>query len=502
MNKRLKETLNNWLIDFKYLQKLAVNVPDCPEDTEELTSARDSLGEQYYSSQLFHCTRDLRDDLIAAKETDPEILGMAAAIRTFVTGLVPESHEDCLFAIDELARTGRCSEIVGFIEILCRGVAGGDKDAPSDGVPKAGSAEREETALPSDGDGVGINTECFSVCDKTLTGFDTLAGITSVVIPEELGIHNIGANAFEGAEITEIVIPKGISYIGPYAFSNCTKLQKLQLPSTLKAISEYAFYNCRSLEKLRIPGSVKDIGQEAFKHCSCLKTLVLPSELTYIEKGCFEMCTSLEKVVWPKALRFVGARAFMGCGSLKKMVLPEPTTYVGSRAFDGCKNLESFTLLADPRHVKFTSDCFGTPKTEALDKAKREFLLTGGCITEQIYDDTGSDDSTKSASWVYDLAKQILDTVAAFYSVPVEEICGRKNSPKLRRVRYVAAHCLHKDTTLRPEEIGQMLGGRDKSIVLTADKTIENAEEGFKDEVQRLQVRIYYECDLYRYEKD
>ena len=92
--------------------------------------------------------------------------------------------------------------------------------------------------------------------------------------------------------------------------------------------------------------------------------------------------------------------------------------------------------------------------------------------------------------------------MAAFYSVPVEEICGRKNSPKLRRVRYVAAHCLHKDTTLSPDEIGQMLGGRDKSIVLTADKTIENAEEGFKDEVQRLQVRIYYACDLYRYEKD
>jgi hypothetical protein len=56
--------------------------------------------------------------------------------------------------------------------------------------------------------------------------------------------HNLYLN---GALVTDLVIPDGVTSIGSYAFYNCTSLTSVTLPSGVTSIGSYAFYNCSKL---------------------------------------------------------------------------------------------------------------------------------------------------------------------------------------------------------------------------------------------------------------
>ena len=71
-------------------------------------------------------------------------------------------------------------------------------------------------------------------------------------------------------DITEIVIPEGITTIEMRAFAECANLKKVVLPSTIKMIGHAAFKNCTSLAAINIPtGTI--IESEVFEGCKNLK---------------------------------------------------------------------------------------------------------------------------------------------------------------------------------------------------------------------------------------
>ena len=65
-------------------------------------------------------------------------------------------------------------------------------------------------------------------------------------------------------EITDLVIPEGVTTIGDYAFYNCSGLTSVTIPGSVTTIGDFAFYNCSGLTSVTIPGSVKTIGNYAF----------------------------------------------------------------------------------------------------------------------------------------------------------------------------------------------------------------------------------------------
>ncbi len=94
------------------------------------------------------------------------------------------------------------------------------------------------------------------------------------------GVNNVvtGVNsyAFYGNTSVESIslIDGRISYIGPSAFQNCTKLRSITLPGNYESINAHAFAGCTELQHITIPTDTGNIGAYAFQGCTALETVV------------------------------------------------------------------------------------------------------------------------------------------------------------------------------------------------------------------------------------
>jgi hypothetical protein len=84
----------------------------------------------------------------------------------------------------------------------------------------------------------------------------------------------IGAKAFDGTALTEIVIPANVTTIGKEAFKD-SKVIKVTLSEKLTSLGSFAFYNCAKLEKVLTDGIANglNIGVYAFGDCDKLTYL-------------------------------------------------------------------------------------------------------------------------------------------------------------------------------------------------------------------------------------
>ena len=103
----------------------------------------------------------------------------------------------------------------------------------------------------------------FIVTDGVLTGYTGSGG--DVVIPDDMGITEIGEGAFQDCiSLTSVTLPDGLQAIGVQAFSECISLESIVIPDGVVSIGAFAFSNCSALTAITIPASVVSIGDKAF----------------------------------------------------------------------------------------------------------------------------------------------------------------------------------------------------------------------------------------------
>ena len=124
--------------------------------------------------------------------------------------------------------------------------------------------------------------------------------------------------------LTEIVIPDGVTVIGKYTFSNWRNLKKIKIPDTVEVINESAFSTCISLENSEghlIPKSVKKIEKTAFDNCYGLTELILPEGLQSLGWSSFRLCYNIKKLFLPKSLTKIDFTALNRCTGLVEVTL-------------------------------------------------------------------------------------------------------------------------------------------------------------------------------------
>ncbi len=208
--------------------------------------------------------------------------------------------------------------------------------------------------------------------------FLTCTNLTHINLP--LGITSIELEAFSGCKAIEVMdIPQGVTKIGYGAFLNCSGMIEITIPSSVTSatvsfigcggkaninceiddqyfhsakftevviddsvtwIGDYAFYDCTSLTSVIIGDSVTSIGSEAFYNCTSLTSITIPNSVTSIGSAAFENCTSLTSVTIPNGVTEIRGSAFADCSSLSSITIPDSVTEIGNYAFEYCTSLK------------------------------------------------------------------------------------------------------------------------------------------------------------------
>ena len=230
---------------------------------------------------------------------------------------------------------------------------------------------------------------------KSIPWYEYIDQIKQVVI--EKGVTSIGNFAFYGLNgITEISLPKGMEIIGDYAFKGCTALEKAELPKNLWKIGESAFYGCVSLKEMNMPDTITVMGAYAFKGCTGMEKLHISTGLVGLNEAAFYGCSSLKEITVPDSIKRIdgyvfkncsgvtevklsenlvklGESAFYGCSSLVILEIPKGVTVIGGYTFKNCTSLQTVTLPSDLERSGEAAfyGCTSLEKIEIPDKVSR-----------------------------------------------------------------------------------------------------------------------------------
>ena len=156
-------------------------------------------------------------------------------------------------------------------------------------------------------------------------------------------------------EVTDLIIPDGVTSICEYAFTSCTSLTSVTIPDSVTSVGWEAFWGCSSLTEMTLPfvGANQNgtenthFGYIFGAEYSYENDIRVPETLEtvtvtdgkVIGNEAFYACSSLINITLSGSVAKIGEEAFYRCFSLINIALPDSVIRIGSSAFVGCHQL-------------------------------------------------------------------------------------------------------------------------------------------------------------------
>jgi len=145
------------------------------------------------------------------------------------------------------------------------------------------------------------------------------------------GIKTIGGAAFDGTNLSEIIIPDSVTEIGNSSFS-MAGLKNVTFGKGLQTIGNEAFRN-NQITEINLPSSLKEIGAGAFYRNSIQK-ITFGTGLQNISTGAFKYNQITELNNLPSSLKTIYGGAFAN-NQIQSLTIPSSVTTISSDMMGG-----------------------------------------------------------------------------------------------------------------------------------------------------------------------
>ena len=98
-------------------------------------------------------------------------------------------------------------------------------------------------------------------------------------------------------ELTSVILPEGLQFIGKKTFKNCSRLEKIIIPNSVTRIGECAFENCTSLTEIRIPHGVTRLDLDIIRGCESLSRIYIPSSVKLLWVDYYNLPKNLKQII-------------------------------------------------------------------------------------------------------------------------------------------------------------------------------------------------------------
>lgn len=218
--------------------------------------------------------------------------------------------------------------------------------------------------------------------------FTSCKGLTEVVIPE--GVTTIGEEVFWWcSNLASITIPSTVTSIGQYAFEECSSLTKVNI-SDIAAwcrlnlneawnnpllYAHHLYLNGQEVTDLVIPEGVTSIGAGTFKRCDGLVSISIPSSVTAIGERAFYESNNVISIYSYIENPFVISNVFD-----IPMLYSQTTLYVPAGKYSAYKNTNEWRNFGKVKEMVSTvlGDANGDGVVNQKDiEAIADYIVTG-----------------------------------------------------------------------------------------------------------------------------
>ena len=199
-------------------------------------------------------------------------------------------------------------------------------------------------------DGTSMTAEIAVQSNSTAVG-DIVIGDSVSYEGASYAVTGMADEAFEDCnQLTSIVLPQTLRYLGKNAFLRCTNLTSCIIPdSTITEIPFEAFWKAGLIE-FRVPEGVTYIEQRSFEQMPNLQRVHLANSVKKVSPWAFYILDALQDPIYNDSLFVLMPRSYSGA-----YTIPSSIKVICNDAFGGCTKITSLTIPEGVKRIESQS---------------------------------------------------------------------------------------------------------------------------------------------------